>query len=231
MNNVFLYNRNSESLLKYVRQTINFDSSFQYNEELKLFFTEKEYILTNKTKINVFLQQLQTSLTEYCQNSISNKNKMVIVYNVQFIHTKYMYFIKYLLEKTNHRVNFIFTSNVYNQFYSSFLLCKHVKDLNNDSLNYIEKKIEKDCINFFKTKSDISQIKVFVNKLVYDYVNTSLICKTICKIAIEMFPKNSIEIVSKSAMLDRYIQIGNKFNIYLEYFILEIIFIKNNGNI
>ena len=231
MNNVFLYNRNNESLLKFVRHSINFDSPFQYNEELKLFFTEKEYILTNKTKINVFLQQLQTSLTEYCQNSISNKNKMVIVYNVQFIHTKHMYFIKYLLEKTNHRVDFVFTSNVYNQFYSSFLLCKHVKDLNNDSLNYIEKKIEIDCINFFKTKSDISQIKVFVNKLVYDYVSTSLICKIMCKVAVEMFPENSIEIVSKSVMLDRYIQIGNKFNIYLEYFILEIIFIKNNGNI
>ena len=235
--NILLYSLNNSKLIEQVRQELTINCKYLvYDEQNKYFyntFNSKycEYVFM-KTVKSELIDQLLKNLKQYKNNILSHK-KYIIFHNFQYIHEKYFKQFKLLFETTFNSFIFIFTSNKQIPFLTSWFLSKCIKfDKTNYEISY-QTNIENDCNTvlecIYKSYENIDFVNV--RKILYDllfsYQDSNIILKTLYELALKKKPKQYNSIIHSFSEVDTLKIKGNKDIIYIEHFILLLIYNDN----
>ena len=235
--NIFLYNRNISELINIVRKEYNINTNkIKFDDDTRIYknvddYTIEEYIFTEHTKFRGILQIIE-NLTEKFENSINKKKLKIIFHNFHYV-KKRLNIFKFLFEKTSSRFSFIFTSDIYIDFFSSFVLCLYIECKNEKHTIHCENELNKDTLKIIETikkpynSIDFVKIRQMIYKLLFSYHDFTEIVNSIHLNAIKLYPNKNYEITNYASSIIQLRQCGNKDIIFIEHFILLLI---NNDN-
>lgn len=239
--NTLFFSKNTNFLFNFIRKQLCITNNIILNNDLKMFHSKievnfiSEFLIMSSSKSDSIDYIYKYLKTFYENNIISDKKRTIIIYNFHYIPQNKYSIVKYWFEHYSNVFNFIFTSEKYIEYISSFILCKHVPESDDEIIivqDFFINTYKSFFIDIFINKNyNFQNIRKMLYNFLFEFLNTKFIINCIEKIYTDLYP-NSIEYINDfklQCFLD--LKNGNKDILYLEKFLFLLIKHDNDRRI